>query len=196
MNIQYKKVGSLSYGLIDQFYTACEVNLIERELRDIFRFRLIPEKTNSSRDSNGNSRKKGTGVFLDNLYNQNRHQSDILTLNRKLFNPLISNELCKYDVFFGHLINCNKDTTLVNYYANEDYYHPHTDYSSLTAVTFFSFGEFSGGQFCFSDYEVELESISNRTVIFPGCVRHGAKPIITKENNYRITIANFINYKE
>ena len=155
----------------------------------------IPQTVGVAFDENGLPKKDTLGLFLDDYYNEDRNKSNILKLNRKIFSEDILNESLKLNAYFNHIKQCNSDSTLVNYYMNGTNYSSHLDGSCLTCVTFFSLGNFKGGNFCFTDYDIEIEFKENRTVIFPGCIKHEAKPIIAEDDNYRISIAQFLNYR-
>jgi predicted 2-oxoglutarate/Fe(II)-dependent dioxygenase YbiX len=59
-------------------------------------------------------------------------------------------------------------------------------------LTFFSLEEFSGGDLVFPEYDIKVEAVENRLVIFPGFVLHGSEEV-TKGT--RVSMAQFINYR-
>lgn len=193
MNIQVIKRGSLSYAQIDFMYDEQEVSQISKELMFLETIKSAPESTLSATD-NGKLLKHGDGIFVDDVYAERKH-STILRLNRKLFLDCVAKEMYKKDCTYLHLIRANHDTTLINFYGNNGSYESHTDSSALTAVTFFNIGSFSGGNFCFPDFDVSIKPIPGRTVIFPGCIPHRADPTFAEPGNYRVTMAQFVNYK-
>lgn len=194
MNIQVINKGMLSYVQIDDMYTEQEINIIRKELVFLETIKQSPDQTKAAQ-KNGVSLKKGHGIFLDEVY-ANREFSKILTINRKLFDRNILEGIAKHGCFYEHLIHSNRDSTLVNFYGSTDTYRSHRDSSIFTAVTFFSLGVFSGGNLSFSDYDVSIDPVEGRTVLFPGCVRHEAEPVIAEPGNYRVTMAQFINYNQ
>ena len=196
MEIQIHKKENTTYVVIDSFFEPVELQEIKKELLDIKRFARSPETTGTATDIlNKQLKKSGAGVFLDGLYSADRTKSHVLTYFAKLFNKEFVSVLTKYDASFAHLTQCTQDNTLVNYYADKDYYLPHKDASILTAVCFFTFGSVSGGEFVLPDYEVELECLENRLVLFHGCIEHGANQIQTESDGCRVSIAKFINYR-
>ena len=186
--------GSFFYTVIDDMYSEHEIALIHKELEFLQLIKQSPDKTNTAH-TNGKLLKTGDGLFLDGVYS-NRETSVILTLNRRLFSEEVTAALEQQNCFYRHIRASNKDSTLINFYGNMCKYDAHTDLSIFTAVTFFKIGTFLGGEFCFPHNDVEINPVAGRVVIFPGCVMHQAKPIRAEEGNYRITMAQFINYKE
>jgi hypothetical protein len=184
------------YVQIDNTYTEEEIKLIFLELDFINSrgFMKPPEMTAASH-LNGVYKKIGTGLFLDLVYSE-KSLSNILTLNRKI-----------YDFERGNLIGdmigiADCDTTLVNYYDNSGEYRAHQDTAFLTAVTILYKKPkvFTGGDLYFPTYTLKLESVYNRTYIFPGSVPHGVYPVIIPEDYMnkglgRYSITNFINFK-
>jgi hypothetical protein len=192
MKINAFTVGPLNYACIDDMYTQEEIALIGKELTFLEDHKESASQTNSA-NVKGVMLKSGSGVFVDNVFS-NRNFSHILTLNRKLFSIPIVKELIVNNCFFEHIIRCNRDSTLINFYGNNESYDTHKDSAMLSAVTFFSIGTFTGGNFCFPEFDISIEPIPGRTVIFPGCVSHRADPIIAEPGNYRVTMAQFMNY--
>lgn len=194
MIVKAHQKGSLFYAQIDDMYTEQEIQSIEKELLFLETLKQSPEMTNSA-SKNGVSLKTGHGIFLDDVYT-NRNFSSILKINRKLFDPKITEGLAKQNCFYEHLAVSDYDSTLINFYGPTDNYNAHRDTSIFTAVTFFKIGNFSGGELSFVDYGVTIEPVVGRTVIFSGCTKHQAEPVVAKEGNYRVTMAQFIEYKK
>ena len=196
MDIQLLQKDNFQYIIIDDFYTPDEVKLIKEELQELLPFAVgSVEHQGTAIDRNNNLLKNGLGLFLDLHYNSNRFESNILKLNRKIFLDEVIDECGKLNAFFSCIRYANSDHTLINYYKNSEQYRPHRDRSLLTIITFFSLGTFKKGQFRFPEYDIEIESKENRIVIFPGCIEHKSMPIQSEENNYRISMAQFLNYK-
>jgi len=189
MDIQLIKK-PFDYIIIDDFYTAKEKKLVLEEILAVERHGTTAKK------SGGHSTlKTGSGVFLDILFDKKREQSKILTANRKLFSDEVYTQAIKLNAFFGHLGTCDADSTLINYYNNNEYYGPHKDLTVLSAVTFFGIGSFTGGNFYFDEYDEIVEYKENRLVLFPSCVSHQALPIQCDDNSRRVSIAQFLLYR-
>lgn len=138
---------------------------------------LPPEKSGSATDAGGNYKKRNHAVFLDEVYTD-RDTSSVLRHNRKLFELEIS--FAELSPVFKALKYSNKDTTLLSYYEDGDYYHSHVDDSMLTALTYFYEKPklFSGGELVFPEYGCTLEPTYNTTYIFCSMVEHAVTPVV------------------
>jgi Rps23 Pro-64 3,4-dihydroxylase Tpa1-like proline 4-hydroxylase len=191
MKISGHRVNNLSYILINDFFTAQELDGVTQEVKDLKRFALCAEKTGVAMDDKQTPKKTGTGLFLDELYINNREASDILTANRKMFASEIQEYAAKFDIIFEYIKESNQDTTLLNYYVEGQKYAPHKDNARISSVTFLREGDFKGGEFSFPEQDVTIDALHNRTVIFPSCTTHSAMPV--HGNGTRISIAQFID---
>ena len=192
MKLSCHRVKNLSYILIDEFFDTNELVDVVQEVKDLKRFSLPASKTHTAADKKG-FRKTGKGLFLDELYVQNRSASGILTHNRKIFTPKLVDYAEQFDSFFGFIRESNYDSCLLNYYTSGQEYRPHKDESRISVVTFLKQGDFTGGEFVFPDQDHVIEPVHNRAVIFPSCVTHGAMPV--GGEGARISIAQFIDFK-
>lgn len=196
MNILPIKQGALDYLVIDNVYTDEELEAIYKELITLLPHAQGPNK-NTAAYADGTSKRQGsTSIFLDEYYGANRNASSIMTLNRKLFCNDILHKAVKLNAFYEHIGKSTYDNTLINYYSNGGGYDTHNDYAVVTAVTTFQIGNVSGGDFIFPDYEQVVKFKPNRTVIFPSCVDHKADNIVADEGSYRISMVQFISYRE
>jgi hypothetical protein len=186
--------------VIENFYSEEELKLIWRELKFLTnQNKLLPGAiTGSAKDEFGN-KKTNWGLFLDAVY-ANRNISDILTLNRKLFNEDFVSNLIKLNPIFRILETCNNDTTLLSYYQNGDNYFSHTDLSALTSLYYF-FKEpkkFVGGDLIFNDFNLKITPKNNMLIIFPGCYRHEVTKVEMDNNDFdssgRYCLSQFLNY--
>jgi hypothetical protein len=178
------------YVVIDNFYTEEELNLILEEVEKLQLFAVDGASTGANEP-----KKSGLGLFLDTHFLNNRDQSNILRLNRKLFSEHVVKEAVKLDAYYINMGVCTADSTLLNYYKNGQEYPPHRDETLLTAITTLSVGSFEGGDFCFPEYHEVVKFKHNSLIVFPGCVQHAATPVITDTNSYRVSLAQFLNYK-
>lgn len=164
--------------LIENTYTEEELRLIFLEL-DFWALSgnlKDPEETGTAKADN-KVLKKNKGIFLDECY-QKRHYSNILRLNRKLFKVQVD----KPSVVANLLKESTKDSTLVSYYENGDFYKSHRDTDALTAVTYLyrQPKAFDGGDLVLTEYGYAFEPWFNRTYIFPGVVDHAVSPTVMK----------------
>lgn len=193
MKLEFIKKGALEYGLITELYTPSELVKIKQELVKL-RENATVNSTRPALDSVGRSLNFADSVWVDTLF-EDRTQSSILTLNRKLFATDIAEQLGKHNEYFKHIRYCDCDATMVNYYTNDTEYKAHRDKSMLSAITFFSVGDFSGGELVFPEFGEVIKPIENTMVIFPGCVKHKANPVKTDgKYSYRVSMAQFIHY--
>lgn len=170
--------------VLDDVYSADELELIWKELSFLTSpDRLQPaDMTSTAKDEGGEYKKTASGVFLDSFYG-NRMSSDILRINRKLFEQEIYDHAVNKSVFYRSLRNMRNDFTLINYYDDAQEYKPHYDVSVFTAVTFFVREpvKFSGGDLVFPEFDFTTTLKNNRMVLFPGIFLHGVTPIHMNE---------------
>jgi len=183
---------NFSLPIIDDFYSETELSEIKDELKLLSAVAELKVFVNKpAKDEEDNPKQKSNSFFLDGFYRGKRELSKILTLNRKLFSKEVRTKLVEKNLFYEHIFHSDFDTTLLNFYEPTDYYQPHKDSSCFTALTFFKLEEFSGGDLVFPEYDIKVEAVENRLVIFPGFVLHGAEEV-TKGT--RVSMAQFINY--
>lgn len=194
MNVQTLQQGPLFYAVIDGIYSDEELKSAQTEIEFLLQFKKAPAETMTARAPNGDLLKTGSGIFIDDFY-ATRNNSVLLTLNRRIFSPDLLAVLSESNCSYGHIARTNYDLTLINYYGHNEKYDAHSDKSVFTALTFFNIGQFSGGELCFAEYGVDIAPVPGRVVIFPGCVLHQAKPITADSNSYRVTMAQFLNYR-
>ena len=171
--------------IVKNFYNDSELKLIWEELDfytrdgklfDAEEFGGIINKTNSK------------AIWLDKVFaNKYRNLSNILKVNRKLFDSAVldafstTHDCCSIAKF------CNYDTTKVRYYHDGDYYEPHTD----RTVQFLGFSyfyrepkKFEGGELMFPKYDYTFDCPNNSLIMMPGWVEHGVSKISIKNSDY------------
>jgi predicted 2-oxoglutarate/Fe(II)-dependent dioxygenase YbiX len=184
---------NFSLPIIDDFYSETELSEIKDDLKLLSAVAELKVFVNkAAKDEENNSKQKSNSFFLDDFYENKRDLSKVLKTNRKLFSEEVKAKLLEKSLFYEHIFYSNFDTTLLNFYEPTDYYQPHRDTSCFTALTFFKLEEFSGGNLIFPEYDIKVEAVENRLVIFPGFVLHGSEEV-TK--GIRVSMAQFINYK-
>lgn len=208
MIFSYHEVNNLPVMVIDKFYDKIAEEKImqellfltndERKLKD-------PPNSGSAWDPDdslpGGKRylKSNKAHSLDSIY-MDRDVSNILVENRKLFSEEITKELMKAHPIFRYVKYANQDATLVSYYEDQDYYLPHRDDATITALTWFyqSPKSFVGGDLLLEE-SLEVECKSNRCIIFPSITLHSVNKIEIDQNkkgmNYgRFAISQFLSY--
>jgi len=178
--------------LIEDIYSQDELSLIWKEFDSLHRDFI---DGNSASFSASNDKKHNVGVMLDTHYSNDRSKSNILQVNRKIF-ELINQ---KDSWFFRHF-KCNLDYTLVSYYENSDYYKPHTDQATATALTWFykTPKKFQGGNLHFPEYNIDIEIQNNMCLIFPSKIEHSVDEVSMDDqylngNNGRYVMVQFLN---
>lgn len=195
MKVEVVRKGSLSYAFIENFFEKQELEEVRKELCFLKPESDKADPNGDAADIKGESLKTGKGVFVDDVYQDRRQDSQILKHYNKLFNnPLIGKELTEKEAGFGHIDKCQRDFTLVNFYSDGQEYKEHHDTSVLTATVFLQIGHFSGGDFTFPKHEERVKFKDNSAVIFPGCVLHHAEPIQAEPGNFRVSIVKFLSY--
>ena len=110
--------------VIENFYNESELDLIWEELK----FLTKPNKLMDARDYGGvieNTNAKA--LILDDVYEGHRSISNILTVNRKLFDSGVLNNFSEIHPCCRIAPKSNWDCTKVRYYHDGEYYDPHTD---------------------------------------------------------------------
>ena len=180
MNLNVVKVEApVGIFYVDNMYSEAELKDIMHELRFLAKNnKMLPPENTGSAKLDSKMLKQNRALFLDTTY-VDRGTSDILRLNRKLF----SLEVNTIDPTFKMLRVSNKDSTLISYYENSDYYKGHIDHATLTALTYFyeEPKRFSGGDLYLPEYGITLDCVHNRAYLIPSLVEHEAKEIHMEE---------------
>ena len=189
--------------ILKNFYTQEELRLIWQELD----FYTQPGKLFDAKDFGGVvDRTNSHAIALDELYYNKklRRISNILQINRKLFNQDLLSGFAKVDDCCGIATMCNDDITKVRYYHDGEYYEPHTD----LAFQFLSFSyfyrepkKFIGGEVYFPQYDYEYPCYNNSVIMFPGWVKHGVRTVKIDNSDYfegkgRYCISSFFGFKD
>jgi hypothetical protein len=183
----YNEENKFPYILVDDMYDDHELSGIWQEL-DYYSYseKLKPsDQTMPALDRFGNILKKNKGLQLDEIYKENRIVSNILSINRKIFNNNASLLRDHPNWFFKNLY-VDRDFTLLSYYENGDYYKAHQDASLITGLFWFHKEDekkFRGGNLHFPGYKIEIEVKNNRGVIFPSTVWHSVDRIEMNEEH-------------
>lgn len=166
--------------IVDDFLP---LNIVDNILNELESLQYTtPDKTGSAQDPEGNYLKNNKGVFLDEIYKDNRHKSIILTeYHKALYDPYILAAAKTFNLLFKYYTLTNFDTTLVSYYENSNYYKEHTDDSLFTALYYVHKQprKYYGGEIVFNYRGVEYSPATdnNRLIIFPAIVKHRVEPV-------------------
>lgn len=167
------------YIYVEDFYNEAELELVWEELDFLSRPGKLqpPELTGSAHDDQGRPLKRNRGIWLDQVYSNGKFISNLLSVNRKLFNSGVLNS--EESWFFGDKI-IYRDCTQLAYYQHDDGYGPHRDIASITALTWFyrEPKQFEGGDLIFTDYSLCVPVRNNCTLIFPSQILHEVSTMI------------------
>lgn len=186
-------------AVVENFYSPLDLRLIWRELEFLTsEFKLkLPEETGSATYNDGSFKKQNRAIFLDSCF-PNREVSDILRVNRGVFAADVVTELEKVNTVFKVIRRCEKDTTLLSYYEDGDYYKPHSDKAMMTILSYFVKDEskVSGGELYFPEFDLTIEVKNNMVVFMPSHYQHEVKPVKCSKNGYstygRYCMAQFV----
>lgn len=179
MKLKQFKVDDLPVVVIDDFFEDVGARLILKELHMMHsELSDNPEMNGSPSgfDDEGNKFyvKYPKGLWLDQV-TANRAYSDILTINRKLFDAKVTDALSDVSSFFNYIKHSNTDYTLIQYYDNDDQNPYRIDSATVTAITWFydKPKKFIGGNLFLQQNSKNLFLCeSNRTVIFPSVLEY------------------------
>jgi len=175
--------------------------LDKEKLKDCFdevkRFQsnyLSPDNTGAAKSEAGKDKKKNSGVFLNELYNQEEYgSSSCVQMFSNIFNYLkgccFSNNSAFNYIHCAEYFSC-----LASAYKDGDFYEAHRDHAKLTVLMWFSSGGTDGGDLVFSDFNTGIKFEHNKIVIFPSHYRHEVTPISTDQEGFvRYCASAFIN---
>ena len=184
------------------FYSNDELKLIWEELD----FYTKPDKLLDAKEYLGVVDKTNAkALHLDVVYPKKfRKLSNILTVNRKVFEPQVLEPFSKLHDCCVHSTQSNYDHTKVRYYHDGDFYEPHTDnFFDFLAFSYFyrEPKRFEGGELFFPKYNYSFSCNNNSTIIMPAWVEHGVTKVSIKDSDYydgfgRYAITSFFGNKE
>ena len=176
--------------VVQNFYNKIELELIWKELD----FYTSPNKLFEAKEYGGVvDRTNAKAILLDELYKGHKNKknfrniSNILTVNRKLFNSGVLDKFSQLHECCTLATESNHDVTKVRYYHNNEYYDPHTDKSVMFLAFSYFFKEpkkFTGGDLIFPKYDFKVPCDNNTMVIFPGWVEHGVRKVTIIDSDY------------
>lgn len=186
MEIVHELLDPFPHLIVENMYDQEELKLIWEELGFLNKPGKLkdPEKYGAAQNLNGEYATKSKALTLDDVY-ADRSVSNILTVNRKLFNYTeVYSNLSPYHVRFK---NSNHDTTKIRYYTDGEYYNAHTDESFDTLACTYFYKEpkkFVGGDLFFPQFNYTVECKNNLCIIFPSYFMHEVKQIKILDSDY------------
>ena len=187
--------------VVENFYNEEELSLIWEELN----FYTRPEKLLNAEGYGGIvDYTNAKALILDEIYTkQYRNVSNILTINRKLFQCGVLDKFSEIHGCCSIANQSNHDITKVRYYHDKEYYDPHTDKGFQFLAFSYFYKEpkkFTGGDLIFPKYDFKVPCGNNIMVVFPGWVEHGVRKVTIENSDYfdgwgRYCISSFFGCK-
>ena len=167
------------------FYDESELKLIWEELD----FYTKDGKLFNAKDYGGVVDKTNSkAILLDEVYQEKyRNISNILTVNRKLFNDKILEKFSSIHDCCSIAKFSNYDITKVRYYHNDEYYEPHIDRKFQFLGFSYFYREpkkFKGGELIFPKYDYSFQCENNSLIMMPGWVEHGVSKVSIYNSDY------------
>ena len=171
--------------VVENFYNEEELGLIWEELN----FYTKPEKLLDAEGYGGIvDHTNAKALLLDEIYTkQYRNVSNILTMNRKLFQCGVLDKFSEIHGCCSIANQSNHDFTKVRYYHDKEYYDPHTDKGFQFLAFSYFYKEpkkFTGGDLIFPKYDFKVPCENNTMVVFPGWVEHGVRKVSIENSDY------------
>lgn len=179
--------------IVKNFFNKEDLNDLKKEIELLKYFELSPEHTQSA-FYNGKYIKKNKGIFVDEIFynNELKNKSKILNINKKTYENETIKIIKNINLIWSLLQTSNKNTTLISYYKNSDYFLPHTDMASVTILSYFVEPNFSGGELVFDESEIKIEIEDNLVVYMLGSLLHSVESVSSPpEVSSRISMAQF-----
>lgn len=199
MEVQYHN-DIIPYTIIDNFYNKEELDELWNELLYICHPRRLRrsgvDDYGAAFDEN-QILKDNYCQYLDTFWGD-RESSSILSITMKLFedNVYLIND---HPHWMFDVSNLGQHYTQLVYYEHAHQYRAHYDKCVFTALTWFykEPKKYTGGDLSFPEYNVNIECLNNRCVIFPSIIRHAVNPLIMNEDdrgkqNGRFCISQFL----
>ena len=162
--------------IIDDFYDSQEEKQIWTEL-ELLHPLLKDEdgKTgNIAVDLDGNKKGEASRLYLDDFDKDNREQSSILNLYKKIVSDDVIGLYEKIVPSWVTFKASNTDVSQISYYENKGYYGEHFDLYMHTCLIWFyeKPKKFQGGDLKFTQSSTLVECKHNRMVLFPSYYLH------------------------
>lgn len=189
--------------IIDNWYTKKELKNIIKEL-DYYQSAINLENASENCAKEFDTKKplaSSHRIYPEKYFTMDsRNVSFVLRYIDKFrdvnFHKYIENVSNVYDSFKL----TNKDTTMISYYENSDYYKKHLDISMFTVLIWVNKEKkrFKGGDLILPDLKKTIEYKNNRLVLFPSFVYHEVTQVKTenkiKKGYGRYTITHFFTH--
>ncbi len=191
--------------VIDNWYSENEELAVWKELDYYFcnnRFYKRAENQSDIARKDGEALGKTNRLYLDNIYN-NREHSIIINMMYKQRSKQFKSLLEKTFVNHYTFGQTDRDSTMISYYEDNDYYNSHIDTARFTCLIWLhkmNKPVFKNGDFILEQADTTIKFKNNRLIFFPSWYYHAVTPISMNEkekgkNLGRYTITHFYNTK-
>ncbi len=199
----FKDNPTFPFVVFDNWYTPEEEKAVWKELDFVSsqpREKTERAETTVVAKKNGIPLSHAFRYYIDEWYSeQHIARSTILSSTYKLREKELHKHINQCLPYSRYYTSTNRESTLLSYYENKDYYKPHHDTFAWTILVWMvrEPRQFDGGDFTLNDIDTEVKLKSNRAVLFPCCYEHSVSPIKfknqPKEIGYgRYTITHFL----
>jgi len=191
--------------VIDNWYSESEEFAVWRELDYYFcnnHFYKRAENESDIARKDGEALGKTNRLYLDNIYNNRKHSIIINMMYKqrsKQFKSLLEKTFVNHYTFG----QTDRDSTMISYYEDNDYYNSHIDTARFTCLIWLHKMDkpvFKDGNFILEQADTTIKFKNNRLIFFPSWYYHAVTPISMDEkekgkNLGRYTITHFYNTK-
>ncbi len=188
--------------IIDNWYSKNEKIAVWKELDYYFCngsfYKRAENQKDIARNEKGEAKGKTNRLYLSNEIYQNKNYSIIMKMMYKQRSPQFRDILKKTFINYYAFIDTQKDSSLISYYEDNDFYASHVDYSMFTCLIWLhkDSKSFQGGDLIFEQLNKTVEFKDNRLLLFPSWYYHGVTPVSMDEdkknkNLGRYTITHF-----
>ena len=168
--------------VVDNFYNKEEQSLIWTEL-DSHKENFVVDEGIANRgvakNINGKPIANLSRIYLDELYENKREQSNILHCYQKLFTKEIINKYKEKTLAARTYETTNTDWSQVSYYENNNNYDKHFDQFMHSVLIWFyrKPKRFNGGDLTFTQSNKTVECKHNRMILFPSYYLHSVDEV-------------------
>ena len=136
-------------------------------------------------------------LFLEDFLVNHRKTSKIY---QAIKNNFLHNNLHQQypkSTLIKYLPNTNRDSTLLSFFKDGDYYKSHNDNCVITAILYLiPKNDYVGGNILFSQFDFEHKPQNNQLIVFPSCIEHEVSVLsnigISEDSYKRISITTFL----
>ena len=159
----------------------------DRIAQEFFSYKHLleaPEDTGSARGQDNLVLKENSGIFLNKLYTDMGifGSPSFMLLDEVL--KICLNLSFSFNSSMNYIKNVSNVTFLLSGYKNNDYYLPHDDSCTLTALFWVTEKNYKGGDFTFTDFNHTITPEKNTGIIFPSHYRHEVDTVISDSEDF------------